>query len=521
VSRRRAAWLLAGAVLALGGLSVSLGQDFNFDLLNYHYYAGYALLHGRIDRDVVPGGIQTYQSPVLHAVHYLGIAHLPPRLFGFLLGALHGLNVPVLFVLGLVVLSGEESGRATGMALLAALLGGIGPAAVSLLGTTFGDNLASIPALLALVLVIRHVDGPGQPSRAGIVVAAGVLAGVATGLKLTMGLYHVALLVALAAAALRHEARLRDLGLFLLGSLVGFAPVGGFWCWELYVRFGNPVFPMANGVFRSEYFPLQSFRDARFAARTAYDVVRPAVDVALGRPDRIQEVGLRDARFLLLLVASLLGLAFLALDRLRHGRGGPRWTPLQPGGRALVAFWLAAYLAWVALFYNYRYLALLEFTSPLLLFVLLQRLVPRRYVPQVLLAVALVLAVTTRSDSWGRGPWRDGWLAFAAPPMGARPDSLVLLVGQPISYAIPSFREDARFALVTLEEFGAATRWKERIAQEVAAHRGPFLALSTLTRSRAEAEARAEEYGLRLTGRCELAGQRAPRLRLCELQRGP
>jgi hypothetical protein len=105
--------------------------------------------------------------------------------------------------------------------------------------------------------------------------------------------------------------------------------------------------------------------------------------------------------------------------------------------------------------------------------------------------------------------------------MGLQPDSLVLLVGQPISYAVPSFREDARFALVTLEEFGAASRWKERIARLVAAHRGPILVLSTLARSRGEVEARADQLGLRLTGRCEPAGRGPLRLRLCEARRGP
>src|SRR5229473_4905218 len=100
--------LLAVVVIALGGVSLWLGQDMNWDLLNYHYYDGYAFLHDRLARDIVPAGIQTYQPPLLHAFHDLGIAHLPPRVFGFLLGILHGLNVPVLFVLARRVLSSAE-----------------------------------------------------------------------------------------------------------------------------------------------------------------------------------------------------------------------------------------------------------------------------------------------------------------------------------------------------------------------------------------------------------------------------
>jgi hypothetical protein len=517
----RAPWVLAGTVLTFGWLAVWLGQDFNFDLLNYHYYVGYAFLHGRMNRDVVPGGIQTFVSPVLNAFHYLGIAHLPPRFFGFLLGALHGLNMPILFLLGVAVLSAEERRRARSIALLASLVGAIGPDAVSLVGTTFGDNLVSIPGLLALVLVVRSVDPSRRPPHPATLVGAGVLAGAATGLKLTMGTYHVALVVALAVATWRRESSWRATVLFLLGSLLGFAPTGGFLCWWLYERFGNPFFPFANGLFRSPFFRFENFRFARSLPRTPYDLVRPALDIAIGRTEGIQEIALRDARFLLLLVVSLLCLALLVLGPLRHGRRGLRWRPFQPQERALLVYWLAAYIVWVVMFCYYRYLAILEFTAPLLLFVLVGRLIPGRQLPRVVLGIALVLALSTSSGSWGRRRWQPAWLQMTIPPMGLQPHSLVLLVGQPISYAIPSFREDARFALVTLDEFGTAAPWRERVAELIATHRGPILLLSTYGHSRPDAGTRVAAFGLRPTGHYEQAGQGPLRLRLCELERSP
>ena len=159
---------VAAAVVGFGGLSLWLGQDVNWDLLNYHYYDGYAFLHGRLDRDIAPAGIQTYQPPLLHVFHYLGLAHLPSRVFGFLLRARHGLNVPLLFVLGLTVLARAEPTQAAGVALAAAALGGIGPGAFSMLGTSFGDNLVTLPALLALLIVLRQAreNGPRTGPRA-------------------------------------------------------------------------------------------------------------------------------------------------------------------------------------------------------------------------------------------------------------------------------------------------------------------------------------------------------------------
>ena len=35
------------------------GEDLNWDLLNYHYYSGYALVNGRFADDVAPSGLQT------------------------------------------------------------------------------------------------------------------------------------------------------------------------------------------------------------------------------------------------------------------------------------------------------------------------------------------------------------------------------------------------------------------------------------------------------------------------------
>lgn len=530
--------LLGSLVLALGAFSLHLGQDVNFDLLNYHYYVGYAFLHGRTFSDLAPAGSQSFQPPLLHAFHYLGIAHLPPRLFGFLLGALHGLNLPLVAALGLVVL-GRSDPRAGPLALLAAALAGAGPAAVSLVGTTFGDNLVSLPALLALVLLLRAADSDAPR----LLLAAGVLAGIATGLKLTMAAYHLGL----AAAALvlfRHGPRLaRQLAALGFGSLLGFLPSAGFWDYELWRRFGNPVFPFANGLFRSPYQSPESFRDARYVARSAYDLLRPFVDTALGRAERFMEIGMRDVRFLLLLLAALAAAtAWLAARRRpaagpgddglapdvavpAQGRAVPASGIAQGPGRAdreraLFAWWATSYVAWALAFYTYRYAALLEFTAPLVLFVLLARLLPARHVLRGAAAAALAILATTRAESWGRRAWQTPWLQLPVPALGLQPDSLILMCGMPSGFAVPSFRDDARAVhLTAVERFQAPSAWNPLVEEAVREHRGPILLLSNFEFSRAECDARAEALGLVPTPRCEGFRNGALRFRLCELKR--
>ena len=507
------ALFLAGMVLAIGGLSLWLGQDLNFDLLNYHYYDGYAFLHGRTFEDIAPAGSQSFQPPLLHSFHYLGIAHLPPRLFGFLLGAIHGLNLPLVFGLGLLVLSRAEGPGATALALIAAVLGSVGPAAVSLLGTTFGDNLVSIPALLALLLAL---SGSGESRAARLSFAAGALAGVATGLKLTMAAYHLGLFAAAALLWWGGPARLKRLGWLALGSVIGFVPTGGLWDLELWRRFGNPVFPFANGFFRSEYQSLDNFRDARFMLRTPYDLLRPFVDLALGRSERLAEIGMHDVRFLLLLVAGIL----VALLWIGARAGRKAYEPLDRRETAFAVWWLSSYLAWALAFYTYRYAALLEFTAPVLLFVLLRRIAPERHQLKAASLAGLLIVATTRADSWGRRPWQAPWLGLPVPALGQQPGSLLLMVGQPSAFAIPSFRTDARFVhLTAVERFRAPAKWLPLVERAVRDHRGPILLLSNFEFSRAECEARAAALGLLTTPRCQPIHNGALRFRLCELER--
>jgi len=512
---RRLAVLLALLILALGGLSLRLGQDLNFDLLNYHYYTGYAFLHGRTFRDIAPAGSQNFQPPLIHVLHYLGIAHLPPRVFGFLLGAIHGLNLPLLFALGLLVLP-REAPNVAKIALLAAVVGSLGPAAISLLGTTFGDNLVSIPALLALVLVMAAGQDRGSAHAPRLALAAGALAGAATGLKLTMAAYHLALFVAAALLWWQGGSRAKRFGLLSVGSLIGFLPTGGFWDFELWRRFGNPVFPFANATFRSNYQSFENFRDTRFMLQSPYDMVRPLVDSALGRSERLMEIGMRDVRFLLLLVAGLVCVLLWVAARLRRERR----EPFDTRERALVAWWITAYLAWALAFYTYRYAALLEFTAPLLLFVLLRRLSSTRHELRAVAVAALLIAATTRAESWGRRGWQTPWLGLPVPALGLQPDSLVLMVGQPSAFAIPSFRQDARFVhLTAVERFRAPARWNPLVTAAVRDHRGPILLLSNFEFSRAECEARAEALGLRTTPSCQPIRNGSLRFRLCELER--
>jgi len=493
------------ALLVASGIAAVLqGQDANIDLYRYRLYIGYAFVHQRLDHDFAPAALGTYLNPVLDAFHYLGIVHLPPRVFGFLMGSLQGLNAVVVLLLARSLLPNDRGSRLLG--LLAALLAASGPTARSLLGTTLGDTTVSVPALLALLLLVRGQACPKRGNVALCLVGAGFLGGAAMGLKLTMA----PALVALASLVLLGVVRMRiPVGAALAslaGSVLGYLTVAGYWCWQLWERFGNPIFPFANQVFRSPYLPAETIRDSRWAAHGVGDYLSPPVDMALGMTERLQEIPFQDARWLFVFLAAL------AWVGLRLARRRP---PLPPGQRCLLVYVLVSYAVWGIAFYYYRYAAVVEFLAPLVLVLLIQAALPKLARP-VIIAATILLLLTSSVGSWGRLAWGERWFNIRLPPQAYEPDSLVLVDSSLSSFLIPYFPGQTRFA--GLEGTGS-TRFEELLAARIAAHRGNLFWL--VSRGRPAPSASPERFGLAVTDDCGVIRTGEGRWALCRVARPP
>src|SRR2546423_15717846 len=79
------AGLLLAAMLLAGAASVLLlRQDVNWNLQNYHFYNGWAFVHGRLGWDLAPAQIQTFHNPLLDLPFYWMVAaDWPPRMISF------------------------------------------------------------------------------------------------------------------------------------------------------------------------------------------------------------------------------------------------------------------------------------------------------------------------------------------------------------------------------------------------------------------------------------------------------
>jgi len=477
--------VVALLIIGSGVGSLLLGQDINTDLQRYHFYNGYAFVHGRFDTDLVPAALGTFLNPALDSLHYLGIAHLPPRLFGFLLGALQGLNPAMVFLLARRLLDrGPGSGT---LAVLVGVLAATGPTAHSSLGTTMGDTTVSIPFLASLFVVLGERGIPDKRAGTPAWLGAGFLAGASIGLKLTMGPYLVALGALVVLMVLARQVRLGAGFVFLAGTLLGFVAFAGSWCWRLWERFGNPLFPFVNQVFRSPYLPAEAVRDMRWVARGPLDLLATPWAMALGETSRLQEIPFRDARFLLVLVGAFGWLSLRWLGRR---------TPLPPRQHNLLAFVLMAYATWMAVFYYYRYAATLEFLAPLVLVILVQALLPRVGRP-VLFAAGVYLLLFSSVGNWQRWDWSDRWWRVTLPAQAGEADSLVLLTSSGNSFLVPFFPEKTRFVGI---EWVGSSRFADLVTATLGSHKGTLMVLAYVE-ERLTAES-LKRYALTVTDDC-------------------
>ncbi|MTJ83506.1 MAG: hypothetical protein F8N37_21175 [Telmatospirillum sp.] len=489
------------APLAFGGLALALGMDADWDLRNYHYYNAWAFLTDRYRSDIAVAQIPTFYNPFLDIPYFLLAQAMPARALAFLLGALHGLNVILLALLGERLIPIRDTGRRRLLAAAAAVAGACGAMALSEVGTVFYDNLLSLGFLATLLLTIRAWDRLAVSGRGAAVAAAfltGLPVGLAFGLKLTTVTFcagHcVALLLCLPAAPSRRFLVAFSAG---IGVLAGLAAGGGYWMGHLWSLYGNPLFPMFNQVFQSPWGLPDAYRDTQFLdgglfRRLVYPIIFSIDSREAG------EVLFRDYRILLaFLLVPASGIAILA--RRRRAVTG---TGTAPGTGYTLTAVAIAYGVWLQMFALYRYITAIEMLAPLLVVLSLGLLWPgtTKWRPTALALLAAMI-LTTRPGDWIRVPFTGRAVEVAVPAIADPDHTIVLLAGhEPLSFLLPSFPDGMRFLRIDstfTNPDQRDVRFNQVMRRQVAGHQGPLMALFIPT-ERHDVVRRLGDYGLAL-----------------------
>jgi hypothetical protein len=469
------------AVALLGGLlSLLLGQDANWDLRNYHLYNGYAALHGRLGVDLAPAQLQSYFNPLLDMLHYALLTGLPAPLAGFAMGVLHALAF--LLLAGIVW---EVLDRRLDRARLApwlALAGLCSAAFLSEFAGTMADNSSALPVLGALLAVL-YAQRRQQAAGQGVAVAwwalAGALLGLALACKLTNALFAFALGVAALVAGGRARQRVGGAAVLTAVTVLGFAVLAGPWLLAVWKTFGNPLFPQFNSHFLAPLAQPVALSDTRWLPQGWLQWLTWPLQFSIA-PNRVSEVALHQIVWPLLYLLGLLALLRCAL----------RWPTadgdvVAPAWRALLVFFVVAFVAWQATFSIQRYLVVPELLAPLVLWVGLRRLLPVRIAAPVArwsLIVCALVAVHGWGD-WGHERWARAAFRVQPPAMPQPARSLVLLVGDvPQSWRIAFLPEQAAYASVA-SNFPESPAYAERVRTMLTA-RGQGYALLPATADR-------------------------------------
>lgn len=464
--------------------SLALGQDANWDLQNYHLYNAWAVLQGgRFGIDGHPAGEPTFFNPALDVLLYPLLMGLPDRVCGALLGAVHGLAAYLVYLLGLEVFGRERSGRL--LAAVAALAGATSAMALSELATTFHDLTTAIPILAALLIVVRSPRGDSIPRLA----FAGALIGIAVGVKLTNAPYALGLMAAL---AFSHARRPRAIAAFLGCAGIALIAGHGWWAWTLDAHFASPMFPFANTIFKSPYFPEVDLSHQRFFARSVMEWIFYPFYFATSH--RTAEVAFRDFR---LAAAYLAVVAIAAAGVLHRLRSGPAPGSSLPGGSAqVVGFVVASYVPWLLVFSTQRYATALELLSVLVVFIALGLTRSRRLQVILAMVVAVALVAATRPADWKRVPWDGNRYSEAWNLDPALRGAAAILGNRPLAFLAPTsgFSETAWIG----ETFTPADR--ARTERFIGSR--PIFVLAFGWLEREEAQRVMREMGLGITAPC-------------------
>jgi hypothetical protein len=499
---RAQVWACVLVPLACGLLSLAYGVDANWDLFSTHLYNPHAWLDGRLDTDLAPAGFQTYFNPLLDVPYWWMSQHWPAPWVGFLMGAVHGFNFILLLGVARAMLPDLPDEDRYRLPLLLALAGCLTANFLSVLGNSMGDDATALLVLGSLYLISRHWQRLlGDWRRAiPVLLATGLVAGLGAGLKLTNAPYALALCFGLLTLPLAWMGRLRLAFLFGIGVLAGLSITTGYWWWDMWSRFHNPLFPMFSSLFPNPLSRSIGVADTSWLPKSLLETLFWPF-IFSWDSHRVGQVHLRQFIWALAYVLFWWWAVRTAMRRLRDkgvGRTEPRVL-------YLICSVALGYLIWMELFSIYRYLVPLELLAPLLVFLLLRELRPyatARRATAWALSFATLGVVLGGVSTWGHESWSGTAYAVDPPALDQPGQTTVVVTGNeaPLTWLAAYLPQQLSF-IGLAKGFPETKAYVEKARGMIAARGGPVYALVPANRNwRLEgvqrAESLADRWGL-------------------------
>jgi hypothetical protein len=437
-------YVYAACMISAVTVNYIFGKEMSWDLVHYHFYAGFSALNDRFEQDYFAAGPQSYFNPYAYIPFYVLVKlGLPGLVIGTVLAMIHGVVPCLTYELACRVSPSQDRKERYFFGLCVTILAFMNPILLQQIGTSFSDITTTALVLGGWLLLVQAILCP----RMKLVIFAAVLLGIATALKPTNGLYALGALFLLAFLPLPIVGRIRSLVYFAATLGTGFALTTAPWSYRLARMFGNPIFPLLNNVFKSPELPAASAKAYRFIPDSLTDaLLRP---FAMTGTDSMisEELQAPDLRYAVLLVVFLLTAMVWTIRSSKHSAIPPATPALKATTRALTALGFGFtfdWIVWLSNSGNSRYFLPMASVATVLAVALLFRLLANHTLGRNGILLALFVAQGTAlalgtEYRWNQAPWEGRWFDVHIPEKLATQPNLYLSIGMQSNSFIAAF----------------------------------------------------------------------------------
>lgn len=239
--------------LVFVSIPIYLGHiGLSWDGLNHQIYLGWVADNPRFNKDYMAASLQSYQFPYLYwPVYKLAAAGVTGMTAGVALSTLHLIAVPPVWIIARVMIQGKD---VLGAALRSAavMLAFMSAVPLKTLEATGNDLLAAAPMLWAIAIAFMAMARGASGTKLSVVQSAifsGLIGGLAVACKLSNGPLVLLLpgLFWFCQGTLLERLKWILINAVAIG--LGVAVSYGYWGYQLWLQFGNPLFPFYDSLF--------------------------------------------------------------------------------------------------------------------------------------------------------------------------------------------------------------------------------------------------------------------------------
>lgn len=476
-----------------GLLSACLRYELLWDLYNYHFYNGFALLNGRVGYDLAPAFIMSFFNPLLDGIIYLILCAFDKNIFlySFCTGLFFGVLMYVLYLICRLFF--DISVKQGKIALILSLIvGATGFATWFQIGTSTNEIPVAALVLGGVYVLVKQIHSDKKQLSA--IFIAGFLFGSAAGLKYTTAIYCLTSGISFLLFRKKISSDpFKALLLFVTGGLSGFLIFNGYWLYLMYKNYENPFFPLFNAFFKSPWFPEINTRDeVHIAGHSVWQSLMIPVEM-INHTKKKALVGFcrfTDIRFYLMYMAGALCLC-TRLFKI------PPPPIIRPQTLFLITFTGTSFLVWLFFFSIIRYTIPIEMLTAILLTLFLQNtaaclskpVFKKAFAVLCVFIYALLISTPLISEEWKH--LRDQTSVLNLPKnFDIQDDTLIYLLNEPVTYlTVELLRKNPNARIIAFSTQLDTTwkidphgitgygKFKEKTAKIIQEHTGPIMTI--------------------------------------------